>query len=255
MELIRRGDAGYDRLRAVFDHRVDRRPAAIARCRSIDDVRAALEFAASHDLPYAVRGGAASERATLDDGLVIDVSPLKGIAVDPDRREAVVAAGVTWAELDAATSTHGLAVTGSRVSWLGVAGVALGEGSGWLERSLGRTGDSVVAVDAAEAPQGAVATALTLRLSPVEPVMLCGFLSFPGSRAREVASVYRDLMEDAPPAVGGAIAVYAGRAGLCQVTFCFLGDVEEGERRLGPLRALGPASTRWGRTPTPPSRR
>ncbi len=245
MRLIQPGEAGYDRFRAVFDHRVERRPAAIAVCDTPDDVAEAVTYADGRGLSVAVRGGAAEERATLDDGLVIDVSGLKNLEVDPGARHARVGGGVTWAELDAATQTHGLAVTGGRVSWMGVAGVALDEGSGWLERALGSTGDNVLATDLT----GPVATELSLRLHPCRPQLLCGFLSFPGGRARELATAYRELMEVAPPEVGGALTVYAGRAGVCQVAFCFLGDPNEGERWVVPLRALGPSLDAVGLNP------
>jgi hypothetical protein len=206
VELVGPSDPGYDRLRAVFDSRVERRPAMVARCFSAGDVGLALELAASR--------------------------------------------GRGFAELDAATSAHGLAVTGGRVSWMGVAGVALGEGSGWLERALGPTRDSVVTVDAT----GVVVSSLTLRLAPVEPSMLCGFLTFPSGRAREVAMAYRDLMAEARAVVGGALTLYAGRAGGCQVAFCFLGSVDEGAAWLRPLRALGPSLDAVSVNPTPRSR-
>jgi len=203
VELVGPSDPGYDRLRAVFDSRVERRPAVVARCFSAEDVGLALEHAASRGHGFAVRGGGMSAAATIDDGVVVDVSGLKAISVDAPAQVAEVGGGVTWAELDAAASAHGLAVTGGRVSWMGVAGVALGEGSGWLERALGPTRDSVVTVEAT----GVVVSSLVLRLAPVEPVMLCGFLTFPSGRAREVAVAYRDLMADAPVSVGGGLTL------------------------------------------------
>ena len=254
MELIAPSDAGYDRLRAVFDQRVDHRPAVVARCRSRDDVGAALALAGARELPYAVRGGAADAGATIDGGVVIDVSPMKDLEIDSAARTARAAAGVTWAELDAAAQQHGLAVTGARVSWLGVAGVALGAGSGWLERSLGPTarsvlraegmlpdGSTVTATGTAAPPGAAVVTELVLQLHPVGPVLLCGFLTFPRARAGEVARAYRELMAGAPPEVGGALTLFAGRAGACQLAVCFHGDVADGERWIAPLRALAPS--------------
>jgi FAD/FMN-containing dehydrogenase len=254
VELIAPSDAGYDRLRAVFDQRVDHRPAVVARCRSRDDVAAALALAGARDLPHAVRGGAADAGATIDGGVVIDVSPMKGVEIDAAARTARVAAGVTWAELDAAAQQHGLAVTGARVSWLGVAGVALGAGSGWLERSLGPTGSSVlraegvlpdgstVTATGTAAPTGAVVvTELVLQLHPVGPELLCGFLTFPRARAGEVARAYRELMVGAPAEAGGALTLFAGRAGACQLAVCFHGDVADGERWIARLRALAPS--------------
>jgi hypothetical protein len=245
VRLIRPGEPGYDRFRAVFDHRVVRRPAAIAVCETPRDAAEAVAYADDRGLPIAVRSGAADASATLDGGLVIEVSGLKELELDPAARQVRVGGGVTWAELDAATQAHGLAVTGGRVSWMGVAGVAVGEGSGWLERALGFTGDNLLATDLA----GPVATGLTLRLHPCGPELLCGFLSFPGARAREVAVAYRELMEGAPAEVGGALSVYTGRAGACQVAFCFLGDPVEGERWVRPLRELRPGLDAVGVNP------
>jgi FAD binding domain len=262
VELIGPTDAGYDRLRAVFDHRVERRPAVIARCRTRDDVVAALALAQARCVPFTVRGGAAEGAATLDGGVVLDVSPMKGIEIDAGAGTAHVAAGVTWAELDAAAQEHGLAVTGGRLSWLGVAGVARGAGSGWLERSLGATGRSVsraegvlpdgstvMASCTAALPGGAVITELELRLHPVGPVLLCGFLNFPRPRAAEVARAYRELMAGAPPEVGGALTLFAGRGGSCQVAYCFHGEAADGERWVAPLRALGPSLDAVGANP------
>jgi hypothetical protein len=196
----------------------------------------------------------------VDGGIVLDVSALDAIEIDAPARLARVGGGVTWGELDAATQEHGLAVTGARLSGLGVAGVALGEGSGWLERALGRTGDSVVGaevvladgrvVEADEellwALRGAggglgVVTRLDLRLHPVGPELLCGFLSFPRERAAEVARAYRDVMAQAPAAIGGGLLLGAGLGGVCTIVFCFLGSIEEGEEWAAPLRALGPS--------------
>ena len=205
-------------------------------------------------MPFAVRGGAAEAAATIDGGVVIDVSPMKGVEIDAARRTARVGAGVTWAELDAAAQEHGLAVTGARVSWLGVAGVALGAGSGWLERSLGPTGRSVLQAEGVQ-PDGSAVTSTgtaalpappsspssSSRLHPVGPALLCGFLTFARSRAGEVARAYRELMADAPAEVGGALTLFAGRGGACQLAFCFHGDVADGERWMAPLRALGPS--------------
>jgi FAD binding domain len=236
-EVIGPADAGYDPCRAVFDERVDRRPAAIVRCRSRDDVAAALAYAGERGLPVAVRCGGTTAEATIDGGIVIDVSPMKAVAVDREARTARVGAGLTWAELDAATQEHGLAVTGARVSGLGVAGVALGAGSGWLERPLGPTGDSVIGTEAVDG----VVTELELHLHPVGPMLACGFLSYPRERAREVAGAYRDYVEAAPEEVGGGLVLFAGRGGACTIAFCCLGTVDEGERAVAPLRALGPS--------------
>jgi hypothetical protein len=177
----------------------------------------------------------------VDGGVVLDLSAIDTIEVDAAARVARVGGGVTWGELDAATQEHGLAVTGGRLSRLGVAGVALGEGSGWLERALGPTGESVIGVDAVEADGLRVVTRLDLRLHPVGPELLCGFLSFPRARAPEVARAYRDYMAQAPAAVGGGLLLGAGLGGVCTVVFCWLGTIADGEAAVAPLRALGPS--------------
>jgi FAD/FMN-containing dehydrogenase len=194
---------------------------------------------------------------------VLDLSPMDRIAVDAGARMARVGAGVRWAELDEATQRHGLAVTGARVPRLGVAGVALGDGSGWLERALGPTGASLAGAELVlpdgrvleageDAPEllwalrgaGAllgVVTRLDLRLHPVGPELMCGFLGFPRDRAREVAGAYADYIRDAPDAVGGGLVLGAGRGGACSIVFCHAGTLAEGEAAVAPLRALGPS--------------
>ena len=262
--MIGAGDPEFDRERSVFNSAVDRRPVAIARCTSPDDVVAALGVRAERGLPVAVRGAGTSDRSAVDDGLVIDVSPLKRIEVDPASRTARVGGGVTWAELDLATEEHGLAVTGARLSGLGVAGVALGDGSGWLERALGPTGADLLAaelvlgdgrvIEASEeqspellwALRGAgagfgVVTRIDLRLHAVEPTLLTGFLSFPRARALEVARGYREFMREAPDQVGGGLLLGAGQGGSCNIVFCFVGPIEAGQEAIGPLRELGPS--------------
>lgn len=216
------------------------------------------------ELPIAIRGGGTSDDATVDGGIVIDLSALRTIEVDRASRTVSVAPGVTWAELDEATQEHGLAVTGARLSRLGVAGVALGDGSGWLERALGPTGASLVGaeivladgrvVEVADddnqdllwALRGAgarfgVATRVDLRLHAVGPTLLAGFLSFPRDRAVEVAAAYRDYMHQARDEVGGGLLLGAGLGGVCTIVFSYLGPIEVGEEAVAPLRELRPS--------------
>ncbi len=136
-EVLGPEDVGFDLARKTFNAMVDVRPAAIARCESRDDVTAALAVGADRGLPYAVRVGGTSEQSTVDGGIVLDLSAMDAIEIDVPSRTARVGGGATWGDLDRATQEHGLAVTGARLSGLGVAGVALGAGSGWLERALG----------------------------------------------------------------------------------------------------------------------
>jgi FAD/FMN-containing dehydrogenase len=158
--LIGPDDDGYDAARSVYNGMIDRRPALIARCESVADIAAALRYARAAGLEVAVKAGghAAPGFATTDGGVVIDLSPLKDIQVDPVRRIAWVQPGVLWGELDAATQEHGLAVTGGRVSSTGVAGFTLGSGSGWLERKMGLAADNLRAARVLTA-EGAVVTA------------------------------------------------------------------------------------------------
>ena len=258
------GDPRYEDHRKVFNAAIDRRPGAVALCGSRDDVTDAVQLATERGFPVAVRCGATSEYATLDDGVLIDVSAIKTVEIDSSARRARVGAGLTWAEMDAATQEHGLAVTGARLSDLGVAGVTLCDGSGWLERSLGPTCLSLIAAevvladgDVVEAsPERnpellwalrggggglGVVTELEFRLHPVGPTLLSGFLTFPRERAQEVARFYRDYMEAAADEVGGGLVLGAGLGSACTILFCHLGTVEEGERAVAPLRELGPS--------------
>src|SRR5919108_626116 len=166
-EVIRPGDPGYDRARRVFNGMIDRRPALIARCAAPGDVVAAVEFARAHDLLVAVRGGGhnVAGNAVCDGGLVIDLSQMKSIRVDPAARTARADPGLTWGEFDRATQAFGLATTGGFVSTTGIAGLTLGGGLGWLMRKHGLACDNLIAADVVTAdgrllstPRGACST-------------------------------------------------------------------------------------------------
>jgi FAD/FMN-containing dehydrogenase len=135
-EVITPESASYDEARKVWNGMIDKHPALIARCSSKEDVVAAVNFGRENGLAVSVRGGAHSTPgySTCDGGIVIDLQPMKSVEVDPQAQTARVQGGAVWADLDGATHEHGLAVTGGRVSTTGVAGLALGSGSGWLER-------------------------------------------------------------------------------------------------------------------------
>ena len=148
-ELIGPDHRDYDRARKVFNGAFDKRPALIARCTSTADVQVALAYAREHDLVVAVRGGGHSipGHSSCDGGLVIDTSPMKSVEIDAESRTGRFGAGLTWAEFDAATQVHGLAVTGGRVSHTGIAGLTLGSGSGWLERVGGTTCENLLSAE------------------------------------------------------------------------------------------------------------
>jgi FAD/FMN-containing dehydrogenase len=275
--LIGPDDDGYDAARQVVNKMIDKRPALIARCESVRDVAAALAYARSEDLEVAVRAGSHSSPgfSTTDGGIVIDLTPLKAIHIDPARRVAWVQPGVLWGELDAATQEHGLAVTGGRVSTTGVAGFTIGSGSGWLERKMGLAADNLRAARVLTADGSIVKASATenadlfwalrggggnfgivvefeFALRPVGPIVLGGMLLWPRDRAREVMQAYRDLMIDAPDSLCGGIVLMSapplpmvppelqGRPAV-GVLVLYAGAPDRGAAHIAPLRALGPA--------------
>src|SRR5512144_2524478 len=147
--LVTPGDADYDAARAIWNGAHDRRPALIVRCAGAADVMRAVEFARSEELVVAVRGGGHSIPgfSTCDGGMVIDLSPMQGVQVDPSTRTARAQAGLTWSGFDHETQAFGLAVTGGLVSSTGIAGFTLGGGIGWLMRKHGLACDNLVAAD------------------------------------------------------------------------------------------------------------
>ena len=190
----------------------------IIRCAGTADVIKAVEFARSQGLPLAVRGGAHSIAgfSTVDDGVVLDLSPMKAVTVDPGRRRAVAQGGATWADFDHETQAFGLAVTGGLVSTTGLGGFTLGGGIGWLLRKHGLTCDNLVCADVvtadgrlvhASAEQNSdlfwalrggggnfgVVTSLEYALHPVGPTVLGGLVFFPGDAARQVLTGWREL--------------------------------------------------------------
>ena len=148
-ELIGSGDPGYDAARRVWNGNIDRRPALVARCRGVADVRHAVRFAREQGLLVSVRGGghSAPGYGTNDGGLVIDLSAMKGIRVDPEARTARAEGGVLWREFDRETQAFGLATTGGTVSNTGIAGLTLGGGLGWLMGKHGLTVDNLLSAD------------------------------------------------------------------------------------------------------------
>jgi FAD/FMN-containing dehydrogenase len=270
MDVIRPGDARYDEARAVFNAGIDRRPAVIARCATPGDVAEALRTARDGGWEVAVRAGGHSVAgfSVNDGGLVIDVR------VDAAHATVTVGAGVTWGEFDRATQAHGLATTGGRASTTGVAGLTLGGGSGWLERSYGLTCDSLRSVDlvtadgervtasATEEPElfwalhggggnFGVATSFTFDLHPLGPEVLAGLLLWPGSAGRDVALAYRDIAEAAPDALGSALVFHTAPpepfvpdhmqgATVATVALLWAGDVDDGVEAVRSLRELRP---------------
>ena len=271
------GDAFYEDSCTLFNAMIERRPRLVAECVVVDDVLAALAFARDHGLPIAVRAGGHSVAglSLCDGGIVLDVRGMADIEIDTDRSVAHVGGGATWAALDRATQRHGLATTGGRVSTTGVAGLALGGGSGWLERKHGLACDNLLAAELVtwdgrivrasedENPEllwalrggggsFGVVTALELALHPLAPEIWAGVALFDAARAHEVLRTFRDTMNDAPDELSLACAFITapddddevpaelrGRPAVA-ILGMWAGDVADGERALAPIRALGP---------------
>src|SRR3954447_3364456 len=222
-ELIRPDHPEYDEARAVWNGAIDRHPAAIVRCAGVADVRHAIEFARSQDLPVALRGGKHSLPgfSTCDGGIVIDMSGMKGLRVDPEKGTAVAEPGITWAEFDHETQAFGLATTGGLISTTGVAGFTLGGGIGWLMRKHGLTCDNLIGADivtadgclvraSAEENQElfwgirggggnfGIATSFDYRVHPVGPMAYGGPVFYPGELAGEILRFYREWAPSAP---------------------------------------------------------
>src|SRR5579859_4975478 len=219
------GDPDYDAARKVWNGMIDKRPAVIARCSGVSDVREAVQFARTHDLSIAIRGGghSAAGLAVCDDGLVIDLSRMKGIRVDPVAQTAQVQAGALWADLDRETQAFGLATTGGMVSNTGVSGLTLGGGLGWLMGIHGLACDNLISADlvgadgecivASETEHAdlfwglrggggnfGVVTAFEFRLHKVGPTVLGGLVLYPVSAAADVLRFYREFCRELPDA-------------------------------------------------------
>jgi FAD/FMN-containing dehydrogenase len=274
-EIIGPGDGGYDQHRRVWNGSIDRHPAVIARCISVDDVRTAIRFGRDHQLPVAVRGGGHSfpGQSTCDDGLLIDLRPMNGVRVNPDARLAGAQAGILLGELDQATQEHGLAVPGGIVSHTGLAGLTLGGGIGWIMRKYGLTVDSLLSVDlitadgefvVASEDENAelfwglrggggnfgVVTDFRFRLHPVGPQVMAGATFWSMDDAEGVLRFYRDWVAECPdelmtivvqrlaPPLPIVPPELVGRP-VIAVTACYAGDVDDGERVLSPMRGFG----------------
>jgi FAD/FMN-containing dehydrogenase len=266
------GDAGYDRSRVVWNAMADRYPALIASCTSVSDVVAALRFARERDLAIAVRGGGHSVAGfgTCDGGVVIELSGMRAVQVDPARRVARVEGGALLEQLDRAAQEYGLACPVGVVGHTGVGGLTLGGGMGRLERWHGYTIDNLIAVELVTADgttrrvsedddpdlfwgiRGAganfgIVTAFELRLHPVGPAVTSGALVFPLERAREAAALYRHAARSLPEYLHLGLSFAnapTGRVGAPQsrdtatvaLTCTHFGDRKKAERDLRAIR-------------------
>ena len=263
--LLRPADAGYDDARAIYNGMIDHRPALIARCAGLADVRRAVAFAGETGLVLSVRGGGhnVSGNSVCSGGLMIDLSPMKGIRVDPAARVARTEPGVLWREFDHETHAFGLATTGGVVSSTGVAGLTLGGGLGWLMGSYGLACDNLVSVDLVTADgrlvtaseqenpnlfwglrggggNFGIVTSFEFRLHPVTMV-LGGLLIHPLDSAVDLLRFYDEFTRTTPDELGTMALFVTSPEGqrVVAIAICYNGDPAEGERVLQPLRAFG----------------
>jgi len=269
------GDSGYDEARTIWNAMIDRKPAVIVRAAEASDVAHAVQFARKHNLLVAVRGGGhnIAGNAVCDDGLMIDLSSMKKVTIDPKAKTAYVEPGVTLAEFDAAAQAHGLATPLGLNSTTGVAGFTLGGGFGWISRTYGLTVDNLISVDivtadgklinasAKENPdlfwavRGAganfgVVTAFEYRLHPVGPEVISGLIVHPFAQVKEVLEAYRKFVASAPDEVTAWVvlrqapplpflpAEWHGKA-VVVLAVCAVGDKAAAEKAVAPLRAIG----------------
>jgi FAD/FMN-containing dehydrogenase len=273
--LLRPSSDGYDAARQIWNAMVDRRPALIARCRSVADVQLVVGFARDNHLLLSVRGGGhnIAGNAVCEGGVVLDLSEMRGVSVDPKTRVARVEGGATLAELDQATQAHGLATPVGINSTTGIAGLTLGGGFGWLSRKHGMTVDNLVAADIVTA-DGAllrasehenpnlfwalrggggnfgVVTHFEFKLHPVGPEVLSGLIVYPASSAGQILRRYREaaealsedtsawvIMRKAPPLPFLAPDVHG--TDIVVIAVMHVGNAEAGRRAIEPLRKLG----------------
>jgi hypothetical protein len=264
-EVARPGDDGYDEARTLWNGCFDRHPDLIARCAHPLDIARTIEFTRNHDLTTAVRAGGHSlaGKSVSEGGVTIDLSPMKGVRVDPKRRVAYANAGLLLGEFDQATILHGLGTTMGTAPDTGMAGLVLGGGLGWLMGRDGLACDNLLSVEAVTADgriirasmdenadlfwgvrgagaNFAVVTSFEFQLHPLGPV-LGGTIAYPTTNATRVMHCLQDMLDSMPDelqiiASGGLLA---GQPAF-SVTLCWSGDLESGEKALAPLRAITP---------------
>jgi FAD/FMN-containing dehydrogenase len=272
-ELIRPGDTGYDAARKLYNGMIDKRPALIVRCVDVADTIAAVNFAREQGLALAVRGGGHSGPglASSDGGLVIDLSAMKGIHIDPAARTARVEGGCTLGDVDHATHPFGLATPSGFVSSTGIGGLTLGGGIGYLSRTHGLTIDNLLSVDmvladgsfvTASAEEHAdlfwavrggggnfgVVTSFEFRLHPISTVY-GGPMFWPIEQAADMMRFWRDFILNAPEDINGWFGLVTVPPAppfpeqfqmqkMCAIVWCYTGPIEQAEERLKPFRTF-----------------
>ncbi|MGH2653349.1 MAG: FAD-binding oxidoreductase [Actinomycetota bacterium] len=268
-------DEGYEEARKVHNAMIDRRPRVVVRCTGTADVAAAVDFARENELAVAVRGGAHSVPGfgTGDDAVVVDLSGMQDVTVDPERRTARAEGGATWGIFNDSTHAHGLATTGGIVSTTGIGGLTLGGGIGYLARGVGLSCDNLISAEVVTADGRSitasdqenddifwairggggnfgVVTSFEYRLHPIRAIY-GGPMFFELDQARNLLEFYRDFIKDAPEEMGGFPAfqiapplpfIPEDRHGEKFAIFvaCWAGPIDQGERALAPLREVAP---------------
>ena len=267
-QLLKPTDAGYEDARKVHNGLVDKRPALIARCHSVADVVGAIDLTRSLGLEVAVRGGGhnVAGRATIDGGVMIDLSPMKGIHVDPKNRTVRAQGGLTWAELNRETQLHGLAVTGGVVSSTGIAGLTLGGGLGWLMGKYGLALDNLKAVELVTAGgkilrasqdeepdlfwavrggggNFGVVTSFEYQLHPLGPTVTAGPIVHAIDRARDLLEFYRDKTRSLPDehTLFATLTHAPDGSGtdVAALVTCHCGPPADAEKAVRPLKEFG----------------
>jgi len=275
-DIMTPGDSTYDDARTLFNAMINKRPAVIAQCETIDDVARAIQFGRERKFEIAVRcgGHGVAGNALTDGGIVIDLRRMHAVTVDPEARTATVAGGATMSDVDKATALFGLATTGGRVSTTGVGGLTLGGGTGWLDRKFGLMCDNLLAVELVTADgehlratadenselfwalhggggNFGVATSFTFRLYPLQSVT-AALLIWDPAAGPDVVRAYRDFIESAPDDIGGAIKYHTappkefvpehlvGKL-ACTVLITYAGREPEARDTMRPLLNLGHA--------------
>ncbi len=273
--LLQPGDDAYNSTRVVWNGMIDRRPSLIARCHGVADVMASVNFARAHGLFVAVRGGGhnVAGYAVCDGGLMIDLSPMHAVRVDPQARRAWAQGGATWGDVDCETTAFGLATPGGLISQTGVAGLTLSGGIGWLRGTHGLCVDNLAAVDIVTAHgqllhasdtenrdllwavrggggNFGIVTSFEFKLHPIEPTLMFCAPAYPETRTGEIMPMWRDFMATAPDRLSGLVEfstvpddqAYPAEARGVRVmalAAVYDGPADEGEAVVRPLREFG----------------
>ena len=267
-ESLLPGDAGYDGARQVWNAMVDKRPALIARCSGTADVINSVNFARENNLLISVRGGGHNfpGNSVCNDGLMIDLSRMTGVRVDPAAKTVRAQGGTKWGAFDHETQAFGLAAPGGTDVDTGIAGLTLGGGIGWLSGSHGLSCDNLISADVVTADGRSltasadenpdllwalrggggnfgVVTALEYRLHPVGPEVLAGFLVYPFGKVKEFFSMVNELTDSMPDELNLITFLNTHPESgdkVCTILLCYHGAIEDGERVIRPLREFGP---------------